>query len=1218
MARCKILNNNVELNAADIRNLINQISGNQPLLDSIIYDNFNRMKLEDKITYIDARDYIMQTFNLSVAEFTETIERAGTKRHSMSGKPLGFESVGTLINSSESSFSNKLGRLWYNTAKVFTSMGAFFAYKATEEGRMAAEATKQKAADISAQGEMVEVNINRLNDFLERNKEFFSLEDLSAISGVLNNDFPNNQGRFDNLTIHMFVDSGKLTQQQVDTILNELGTIIDDFRTHIDIFSEKAKNMPGLLNSRLYQAFLDNKGKYTTTFYRVHKDSAYAENFKYVDGTNTVRNIQFQAVYERALHDLTAFMNIRLDSKKKSKKKAESKLKRINTLLSNPQQLSQAKIKELSDEADKLVKKIANATEEIDYLANRVLVNNGINPDMNNEIVNFLIDMHNSANDNQTQNIAQGLSRSRINKGILKQKKGIPQAVKDLMGQYKDIRDLYTMTVSKLSGLVVNAEYQQKIADLNNSLISKGLPPFFSILPDTENGLTEVWKIPDSYPVLINALGTSKVYVNKDMKESFDDLVESTDSSIFANLDVLNSIIKANLVVRGYRQIIRNLVAWWTKILPAFATARNKSEVLEFFIKSLKRRVKEELYRIKNISKRSKMYGDTKKTIINKRTLDEDYMRGILIEQRLKSSELVMSDINKSFDRIQGKDNTFLLNALNKLDKWLNSDLNFNDPLSGFASIIKAAGIILKDAFAVFGRLFAGGDDLMKETLFVMELQNAAYVHYGIRSYKEAMKKLSPDQIKHIEDVAGRIVRRTAPNYNEAWDAAKSFQKYAGGVVGPFITYQLEAIRTTKNMYTTSVQQIKNNEADLKVSQRMRSDGYRRMISYSLTLVLSTTFGGAVIYGALLGGKFLGNAIAGALGYGWGPDDDEEDKKFGVQGKASVLKYYGYPPSYMSGGALIFEADGLIVAVDPAILNVHGSCMNVLEGGIDVGVDVFTGSYDENTKKKLAKILSDFITPFVDAQPIYKSVYHYINNEDEFGNPISEDSDKRTVLSASGETLKNFLPSTVKTVMSSQEKKERVKKIEADIAVLNKMLEKGGKASTIESIVNRKKILHRNLEVAKEKVAMDDGVNQFLALGAVVIDPGSYIPANVWDKVDDVKKSNINLASKIGDSDFGVDVEEPIYEAKNEYKNDIEYLKKWYSAMKRMGYGESVARMLDYGVMRSLGKEQAKKQPLLSKSQLAYIKGETDKFPKANLSAAEWAKMHPVIGEPVN
>ena len=140
---CSIKDNGTTLNQQGINNLLSRFAGNQQAMDSIIYDNLNRMMYEEGEEYSKARDFVMNSFNMSALEIGAAHRREFNRLHRVKAKPNDATTIGALINSDSGNAPSMLGSFWGNVHKLFTSYGAFYDYRGTQEGRNASAASKR-------------------------------------------------------------------------------------------------------------------------------------------------------------------------------------------------------------------------------------------------------------------------------------------------------------------------------------------------------------------------------------------------------------------------------------------------------------------------------------------------------------------------------------------------------------------------------------------------------------------------------------------------------------------------------------------------------------------------------------------------------------------------------------------------------------------------------------------------------------------------------------------------------------------------------------------------------------------------------------------------------------------------------------------------------------------------------------------------------------------
>ena len=157
---CSIKDNGTTLNQQGINNLLSRFAGNQQAMDSIIYDNLNRMMYEEGEEYSKARDFVMNSFNMSALEIGAAHRREFNRLHRVKAKPNDATTIGALINSDSGNAPSMLGSFWGNVHKLFTSYGAFYDYRGTQEGRNASAASKRVRDYVELHAKKIKENIN--------------------------------------------------------------------------------------------------------------------------------------------------------------------------------------------------------------------------------------------------------------------------------------------------------------------------------------------------------------------------------------------------------------------------------------------------------------------------------------------------------------------------------------------------------------------------------------------------------------------------------------------------------------------------------------------------------------------------------------------------------------------------------------------------------------------------------------------------------------------------------------------------------------------------------------------------------------------------------------------------------------------------------------------------------------------------------------------------
>lgn len=154
-------------------------------------------------------------------------------------------------------------------------------------------------------------------------------------------------------------------------------------------------------------------------------------------------------------------------------------------------------------------------------------------------------------------------------------------------------------------------------------------------------------------------------------------------------------------------------------------------------------------------------------------------------------------------------------------------------------------------------KVYKASDDFFKAYAYFQETNDYAKSIYG-KPYKE----LVGEERARVRALASEVVKNTLANYDRKYKAADVVRKGTRNLLGNFLSFQAESIRTLINATQIGLRDVKNPET--------RSVGLRRLAG---VMAYNTTY--AVITSYL--GKLAGIGLTGLLSAF--NDDDEEEKK---------------------------------------------------------------------------------------------------------------------------------------------------------------------------------------------------------------------------------------------------------------------------------------------------------------------------------------------------
>lgn len=517
---------------------------------------------------------------------------------------------------------------------------------------------------------------------------------------------------------------------------------------------------------------------------------------------------------------------------------------------------------------------------------------------------------------------------------ILKKKEEIPMEIRALMGEYTDPIQNYAKTISKMAALVENAKFLNKIKEA-------GMGTFFFEENDPYR--------PKDYNVKI-AGDTSKtydplngIYTSKEIKEA----LEGSDS--------LSSLSKSLTGFPAYNAYMKTLGAVkWLKTVGSVAThMKNVIGNLEFMASGGYWKGYQDAFKtIKNDL--AGMNNDQ----LNKKMIE--YIKLGIVDQNITVKEIKSMFSGDTFDmeferRMIDKDRNPIINAAQKAKKL------------GKKYLVDSASAA-----------YQAEDDFFKIVAYENEKAK-----YSKALFKDKYENLDEKQKQEVDKKAADIVKNTLPNYSRIPKSAKLLK--AVPVAGTFISFQLEALRTSYNVvFNVAANEIKSSNKDVRMI------GYQRLFSLIATQGLK--------YGAMY-------LLAGA-----GSDDDDE--------KIKNAKRYVAPWSKNSDIVVVESGDGKVSYIDFSASDPRGQISKTLNA-------FFSG---ENLMDSFAKSAGELISPFVSEDILFSTITSINRNEDPTGKEIYNPEDTDAIkMEKSLDYIyqKAFEPGTITSIKKIEKAEDR-------------------------------------------------------------------------------------------------------------------------------------------------------------------------------------------------
>jgi len=506
--------------------------------------------------------------------------------------------------------------------------------------------------------------------------------------------------------------------------------------------------------------------------------------------------------------------------------------------------------------------------------------------------------------------------------------------IRALMGEYTDPIQNYAKTISKMATLVENAKFLNKIKE-------SGMGTFFFEENDPYR--------PKDYNVKI-AGDTSKtydplngLYTSKEIKEA----LEGSDS--------LSLLSKSLTKFPAYNAYMKTLGAVkWLKTVGSVAThMKNVIGNLEFMASGGYWRGYQDAFKaIKNDL--AGMNNDQ----LNKKIIE--YINLGIINQNIEVKEIKAMFSGDTFDmeferRMIDKDRNPIIKAAQKVKRL------------GKKYLVDSASAA-----------YQAEDDFFK----IVGYENEK-ARYAKALFKDKYENLDEKQKQEVDKKAADIIKNTLPNYSRIPKSAKLLK--AVPVAGTFISFQLEALRTSYNVvFNVAANEIKSSNKDV------RAIGYQRLFSLIATQGLK--------YGAMY-------MLAGA-----GSDDDDE--------KIKNTKRYVAPWSKNSDIVVVESGDGKVSYIDFSASDPRGQISKTLNA-------FFSG---ENPMDSFAKAAGELISPFVSEDILFSTITSIKRNEDPTGKEIynPEDTDAiKMEKSLDYIYIKAFEPGTITSIKKIEKAEDR-------------------------------------------------------------------------------------------------------------------------------------------------------------------------------------------------
>lgn len=1137
---CKLQIRGRDIDQATLRAILQQFASDPTFKNIIMFDNYMRMTKDEAEVTGDVIDFISQQFNMPNKDVVKGIQ-AEHARRVKEGIIQDKDNMRNMI--AFGAAKEKLTAL-KNWVKNVTSNKGIFRFFG-KEGNKAFERRKREEGEMNKWALETERKMNAMNNIFAEYDKFLTPEDRIAIGKILN-------GKAKLESIPLINLQGDENAKKREALLKKLGPVLADVRNHIDQGTRLLAKTPSLLNKYQIQIYTDNEGKYTTLVYEAHRDPNWAAGFENMGKKGYE---PYKAIFDQAQDQLKGFF--RGEVKKLNKKRAK-RVKAIQTLQAKGQ-LDAADISAI----EKFQKDIKNIDNDIKRLEDAIQY-----PEkMQIEVVNMLKNMYKGAS--VTNLFTPSGKRGAVSKAIFKKRKQIPQEIKALFGEITDPVELYAATMSRILAVTTNADLQNNLADLNERLFKEynknknnyqGIPPLFSITPMPELGMTEEITLPDSFSVLSDRVGGTRVYATPEFKEAFEAMEPPKVGAFRSFTSMINSWAKANATIFNIETQFRNTESNFVKIITELLFSPYKKQILNQLRWTIQERAKMEAKDLMNIRNGKK----------SSYSNEYEQFENVLTQQGVKGAAPELKSLQLSV-----KNSSTALNAIESLfsgpiDRFVSKIPLIGEPLSeGFSKAYNS----LKSTSELLQRLYAGGDDVFKEALFVKELYEASNVYYG-KDYDKLVKEGTPDQIKAIQDRAGEIIRRTMPNYAESYAISKWLQNSTAGLyIAPFLSFRLEQIRTTAETFRVIGEQIKNNEQDPKVRRKLKVAGYRRLLSFSTLIAASTSY--------------FANIFLNSL------DDEEEEfyKKWWVD-------------DHIENPLIEQTADGFIEIVDMSSFNIYGS----------VGIaDAALKSMAADPSKSgeiFGNAFIKFLSPALSPQIATGAIIQAYMGKDSFGRDLYTPLDSPIERFQKGLEYyfkQVFVPGTIKSAGKIEKKEDDFYDQLNQLDVMKAEYNNDPSEKNLRRVEMQERVVDRlELETEYEKkVKYGSTEGRLPGIRTYVKDPEVQLPNKIYKLItaNDEIQQTFATEVKATEDKTTEKVSELYDKLYNDYIDNLDQIREYYEEAMSMGY--DLTKLFQMGTLGGEGTARKLRKGMFSKKELAYIFGESNIPPDPAISGYE-------------
>lgn len=264
----------------------------------------------------------------------------------------------------------------------------------------------------------------------------------------------------------------------------------------------------------------------------------------------------------------------------------------------------------------------------------------------------------------------------------------------------------------------------------------------------------------------------------------------------------------------------------------------------------------------------------------------------------------------------------------------------------------------LRDMLSIPFRAYKASDDFFKAFTYYAEADR-----YAKAIYNKKYKQLEGEERTRIRKIASEATKNTMPNYDRRYKAADFARMKTGNLLGNFLSFQAESLRTKINSVQIAISDIKNPETRSVGIQRMAGIVTYNAIYATITSIL---------------GKASGLGLVGLLGFFDDDDEDEKNKSF----NKTVPEWARSTEKFVKK-----ENDGTITFYTYGNSNPYGIWYKT--------VNAYQNGSGNNASGGLLSVMDELATPFFGTEMSAQwAVNTFVKSENDWGSDLVTWEDK--------------------------------------------------------------------------------------------------------------------------------------------------------------------------------------------------------------------------------